>query len=546
METQDMHEQLQRSDYALLEYEAIEQLRAAQNAEMQQAGDSAVAALPTPMDAFNDGPAAHGRAVTGVTEHLDKQLAEKVSQRFDKDADPELFKLVLQTLTAVSAQNMSIEKWYNGDPNADGMYDNYESSGRYQVEKLLASLKDGESGDKPAKETPKEPTGSPFDHESPEFKAANLALRSTRLAFAKLSVEGRHRSLKSGKKSKAFAAELQNAHDEYQTAQNNIFSMYISGYRSQGYSDDAIGEKLMPAAMVNAIKEQGAFTAAEQEYLMTDKTLRGRATRFLSKRGALFGLSAVSGLAIGTGVRAISKSTAALAVGMTGGAAAGAYFGVRAAKGALLSKLKSGVALHKQVEVRAAKDKATLEARISRISGKSIEDVRNIVGSVGSIALIRVEKDRKTNFRNTAISMALGAGAAALAFELAPEISDIFNDGHDAPQPSGGSGHPPPIAVTPPKPIDTGGFKIDYSVKSGEGYGQVFQDLAKEQGVTVDGYREFLKFAHDHASEKIFSDNNSYTHSGGARISHAGASHFNPNFLAAFHQQLVEEGKIAA
>ena len=469
--------------------------------------------------------------------NFDSLMADFLDANVSREDNPDHYNALSELLNKYSFDRMGDAKWRNGDRDAGGNPD-FTTSGRYQLEAIVAAID--------SREVTEAPSGSPFDHESPEFKAANLALRSTRLAFAKLSVEGRHRSLKNGKKSKAFAAELQNAHDEYQTAQNNIFSMYISGYRAQGHSDDAIGEKLMPAAMVNAIKEQGAFTAAEQEYLMTDKTLRGRATRFLSKRGALFGLSAVSGLAIGTGVRAISKSTAALAVGMTGGAAAGAYFGVRAAKGALLSKLKNGVALHKQVEVRAAKDKAALEARISRISGKSIEDVRNVVGSVGSIALIRVEKDRKTNFRNTAISMALGAGAAALAFELAPEISDIFNGGHDAPQPSGGSGHPPPIAVTPPKPIDTGGFKIDYSVKSGEGYGQVFQDLAKEQGVTVDGYREFLKFAHDHASEKIFSDNNSYTHTGGARISHAGASHFNPNFLAAFHQQLVEEGKIAA
>ncbi len=550
METQDMHEQLSRENYALLQYEAIEQLRASQRTVMQEAGDKSVEALPTPIDAFNDGARVHEQAAHSVTDQLDQKIVETVSNSYDKGSDPELYALVLQTLTAVSSQHMTDEKWYNGDPNSDGKYDNYESSGRCQVEKLLNSLRNGGTNDEP-EETPESPNGSPFDHDSPEFKAANTALESARTTFAKLSVEGRHRSLKNGKKSKAFAAQLHQAHDVYQTAQTNIFGMYIAGYRAQGHSDEVIGEKLMPEAVKNAIKEQGVFTEAEQNYLLTDNSLRSRATRYLSTKGKLFGLSAVSGFAIGTGMRVLSKSTAALAVGVAGGATAGALLGARAAKGALLSRLKSGVALHKEVGVRAAKDKGILESHLSGISGRSIEDVHKVVGSVGAIALNRVEKDRKTNRNRTAISMALGAGAAALAFELVPEITEFFGGYHETPEPPTGTvDHTPtltpPTVATPPKPIDTYGFKPNYSVKNGEGYGQVFKDLAQEQGVHFDGYSEFLKFAHEYPNVKIFSDNNSYAHAGGARIAHAGASHFSPDFLAAFHQQLVEEGKIAA
>jgi hypothetical protein len=533
-------------------FEAIDDIRRSQEAAIRAAQ----------MRAMHEGTAAsstglfvgrqsRAEAKANVVAGFDGQIEQFVGSQIERDDNPERYDALLGFVKNLSITNMSRDKWRHGDLDATGEPD-FHTSGRYLLEKKLEELSTGQADT--AEDEPEEPARTPeegpVDHESPEFAAAQTALGVTRKKFAELSVQGRQRSLKNGKKSKAFAAELQSAHDAYQAAYGDIIDMYITGYRDQGRSAEHMYEKLVPWTII----EQGNFSNAEKTYLETDDSIRSRATRFLSKRGGLFGLSIVSGAATGAVVRAVSKTGLALAVGVTGGAAAGALLGARAAKGALLSKVRSGVQLHKDFEKRRDQDKADLEAHLAGVTDKSEAEVRNAVIKVGAIALGRVESDRKTNLKRTLISTALGATAAAVAFELAPEIHELLTNGHDTPGGPDAStdGGTPAAPVTPHEtpPTTVAGFDKDYIVKPGDGYEHVLQGLANEQGVHLsdaEAYRDVLKLVSPHgAAAHVFNESINYLHGNDVRIAHPGLAHLNAIFAQQFHDQLVADGKIAA
>lgn len=520
----------------------------------------------------------HGRYVSGTElkaasrsaeAGFDGQMSDFLDQHMIRDDNHEQYDTVSALLSSYSIDKMSNAKWRNGDCDADD-YPDFTTSGRYQLNATLEdmSMPQSEETDEP-EDNPTEV--NPIDHSSPETQAVYQTLIETQTALAKLSIERRKLIRKNGKVPTALAEQYAEAETAYTAARSNTVDMYVQGYRSNSdLSEQQIYEKIAPLLIKFTHHD---FTAIELNLMSSDDSLRSRAAHFLAKRGALLGLSGASGAAIGFGARALSKSALVAGIGITGGVAAGALLAVRTTKNILMAKVKSEALLNKEFTKRRTADESVLAKFLKDhpTTENAEQSLKSISSRVGQVITERVETDRKSNFKRMLIAGVVGGAAAALAevaVEFGPDLVHAI-EGKDAnvnslnstPPPSGNVAPPP--APAPPAPsgpvnvqipdhqITIGGGAAapgnTYSVADGEGFGKVFQDVANQQGASsVDGYREFLKFAKDHASENIFTDNNSYNYAGGARISHPGLSHFNARFLADYHQQLLDEHKIAA
>ena len=552
METGTSQEQAQATDYSFLEFEAIEKLRSEQLAQLKSAGDAAVSELSY-IDAFDNGATVRTTVEKKLTPELDEKLEAYLETILSKEADSKRFFEIFTFLRSISAQNMDSAKWYNGDRGVDGTYDDYTTSGRYQADIVFEAL----SSEEPTASEPESPEDTedpelPDDfHTSPEAMAVYGAVTTARNNLAQISVARRQQLRKGGKQAEQLSAKYDLAKTAYDTALKNVTDFYVTGYRTSGFTDEVIMERVLP----RMIGEHHSFTEAEYNLLKTDDSLRARAARFLGKRGAMFGLSAASGAGIGFAARAISKSAVVAGVGISGGAVAGGLIAARFTKNILLAKVRNNVALNKEFDNRRAKDELELQDHISETTDSPLEQsLQSANEKISDVISGRVEKDVKSNRRRVAFSALIG-GIAAAAVEFGPDIyHSIAGNEHYSPTTSTPDHIVPTTPQTPSTPAGPtasggtpSGSGAEYTVSRGEGYGQVFKDLAGQQGAhNVDGYREFLKFTHDHASEKIFTDNNSVPHSGGAWIGRPGLSHYNARFLADFHQQLVEEGKIAA
>jgi len=520
-------EQAQVADYAWLEVSAIDQMRADQQAAIsQRAFDSHYA---------GGVDVAFSQAETELAPELDEQIEAYVDQRLGENADPAMRTVIVSHLKECAAYRMNDQMWANGELQNDEHQ--YNTSGSFKTDLLLDVLRETDATQDDPEADDESEASAAFDPFSPEAQETYGALTKARNEFAKLSVEGRQRSLKLGiGKSKKFNIALEKAHEEYQKAYNAVLDMHIAHYRDAGEVPETVYEQMM----THVIKEHKDFSAAEYEQLSQDKSLRGRVARTLSKRGGLIGLSAASGVASGLVARAISTGTKGLLIGMTGGAAAGAYFGARLARGPLLAKVKSGIALHKEFTKRHEVDHEAVKARIAEISGKTEDEVRTAVSHIGAIMMGRVETDRKTNFKREVLGAAVGAGAAALAFEFVPVVHDLWNGHGTPPSTHGGGTPPPPHGGTTPPPVDNYGYTPSVTVEHGHGYIKEIQDLAAQKGQhlsiaqATDAYHHIL----NNQGANFFTNDANLPHGGDNWISRPGAATWDHNHLASFHHWL--------
>ena len=588
METGTSLEQPQVAEYSLIEYEAIEELRQAQASQLKTAGDSALSSVSYG-DAFLYGDRIRTEAEAQLHPQLDYELELYVDAHISKSEQPEQYNQMFALLRSVSAHNMDSAKWYNGDKDADGNYD-YTTSGRCQAEAIYDQLKLEHAAviEEPTQEQAVEPTGNPIDHMSPEAQAVYGPAIAAREALAVLSVERRQMILKNGKKAKELATKYDAARATYEAALQDVTNFYVKTYRDKGFKEETIHQRVLP----RLIDEHHKFTEEEYKILTLDNSLRSRVARFLGKRGAMMGLSAVSGYALGKAARAVAGGALMAGVGITGGAAAGGIIGVRSAKNALLAKVHSSASLNKDFDKRRAADKAALEEHL--VGNKNVEvdeAARSMHARIGAIITERVEKDRKSNARRVVVSTLIGGATAAAAFELAPCIEhtiggwfhDSGNNGNALTTPSDhgqytfpGSGEhqanplaPPvqpsgPVQVEIPKgPVTIGGnpggngsnvfdgFHTNVTVEHGNGYIRELQDLAAQKHVhlsldqATDAYHHVLNSQGAH----FFTNDPNYVYHGDNRISNPGPAIWDHAHIAAFndwlHQQEAE-GKVAA
>jgi hypothetical protein len=549
-----------------LSYDAIEDVR------QQQEDAVAAAEMQATHKWLENGRYISGTALTAARQSAEAGFGEQITafldQHMSRDENPARYDAASSLLRTHSIDHMDNAQWRNGNRDADGNLD-FTTSGRYQLgaareDIRLIGLEETDNHNENAADV------DPIDHSSPEAQIVYRKLIETQTDLAKLSIERRKLIRKNGKVSISLAEQYAEAETAYAAARSETVDMYVHGYRTNtNLSEQQIFEKIAPLLIKFTHHD---FTAIEFKLMSSDESLRSRAARFLAKRGALFGLSAASGAAIGFGARTLSKSAIVAAVGISGGVAAGALLAVRTTKNILMAKIKSEALLNKEFDKRRMADESVLARFLNDhpTAENAEQSLKSISARVGQVITDRVETDRKSNFKRMLIAGAIGGAAAALAevaVEFGPDIMHNIEDkdstlGSSTPLSPGASNGEvapnPPVTPSGPVVVQIPDHQITigsgsaasgeaYSVTDGEGFGKVFQDVADQQGAhNVDGYKEFLKFSKDYAGENIFTDNNSYNYTGGARISHPGLSHFNARFLADYHQQLLDEQKIAA
>ncbi len=531
-------------------FEAIDDIR-------QQQEDSVQAAeMQVAQDAVASGKFASSKSLKEARQSAEASFSEPfeafLSSHVDATESPEHYAVLAALLQSFSIDHMGSTKWRNGDLDADGNYD-FTTSGRYQLQVALETLTSRSSEN----DQPTDPSEEdPIDHMSPEAEAVYTALLSARTALAPLSLARRQLIRKGGKKAKALEAEYGQAKAAYDTALQNVTTFYVTGYRANCANDVTIREKVLP----RLIDEHRAFTQTEFDLLKTDDSRRARIARFLGKKGAVFGLSAVSGVGIGLAARAVSKSALMAGIGITGGAVAGGAIAARLTKNILLAKVRNNIAINRDFEKRRDQDVSALKDHLTSTGEMPLdESVQSVHGKIGAIITDRVEKDRKSNRNRVAISALIGGAAAAAAFEFGPDLHHAFGGGyHDHDDVGAGSGTTTPdtpetpitpvTPVIPSAPIDNYGFNPHVTVEAGHGYIKEIQDLAAQKGdhLTIaqatDAYHHVLNSQGVH----FFTDDQNYTFHGDNRIAHPGSATWDHAHLASLHQWLVENEKTAA
>lgn len=544
-------------------FEAVDDLRKQQDASVL------AAEMQVAQAAVADGKYASNKSLKEAREsaetHFSEPFEDFLAGNLDRGENTARYEAISSLLQSFSLSHMGNEKWLHGDIGADGKND-FTTSGRYQLQQALESLSE------PSAEADAPQEVNPIDHTSPEAQAAYAAVTSARNQLAKLSVARRQLIRKGGKKATTLTAQYNEARTAYGTALENVTAFYVTAYHDRGADDQSIREKVLP----RLIDEHHSFTQAEFDILKTDDSLRGRTARYLGKRGAMFGLSAGSGVAIGLAARAISKTALMAGIGITGGAAAGGLIAARYTKNILLTGIRNSVALNKEFEKRRAQDTAALKSHLETTASTPLDvSIRSVHAKIGAVITDRVEKDRISNRNRVAVSALIG-GVAATAAEFGPDLyHDVFGSSHGSAAAPETTSTPPSATSSPAAPVaplnptggpttieipngsvviggtpspNIGSFNPQVLVEPGHGYILEIQDMAAQNGdqlsitQATDAYHHVL----DSQGANFFTDDQNYVFNGDNRISRPGFATWDHAHLTSLQEWLTENEKNAA
>ncbi len=569
METGNIQEQAQALDYSFIEYEALDKLRADQQAQLNSAGAVAVAELSY-KEAFISGDEALTAAEKQLAPELDHKIELLVDSHLSKTEQAEQYNKVFALIRTISAHNMDDAKWYNGEIGADGNYD-YTTSGRYLAKQIILELKAHQPVVAEETETSEDDQESEdpdlVDHNSPEVVTAYRELETTINNLAELSVARRKLMRRNhGKVPADLEAKYNQAHAAHQAAIKKTTDLFIAGGRTQGISDQKIYEKVAPKMIKFAHTD---LTTAEFKLLTSDDSFRAKAARFFAKRGTLLGLSIGSGIGIGLGVRALSKSAVAAGAGITGGAAVGAALAIRTTRNVLTAKLRNNVMLNKEFQQRQAADAKTLSAFETKAAANPDAKLAlYAVGSkIGEVITKRVETDVRNNKRRAIFAAAAG-GLAAAAVEFGPDLWHALE----------GNTHPTSDTVTIPPhvtpaapavevptptatqivdglnldnqpPIVIGGGNtigsLDPNVYVEHGHG-IIREIRDTTGLSgADATKAYHAVLQSQGSQ-FFNSIPVVPHGADEWISHSGYTAWDRNHEAALYNWMLENDKVAA
>ncbi len=398
--------------------EEIETVRRAQELAIVEAGAEALAGLEV-SEVFDRGIELRDVAQEQLKNEIDEAAELYVADHLSREDNEELFDGCVDLVKRYSILNMSDSEWRAGVQNADGDYDQPETSGQRRLwHELLVLEREEDIDDDPA--DPPVPEDLTPLHDDAEVVRLAGNLQTSRSALAAISIKRRALLSKgASKKAKALSDEYDAAQAAYNQAQLEIGAMSVDALRASGVADDEIKVQVVAGTLA----ERAAFTQAEADAMAEDNSRMGKFVRWYSKTTKrMVGINLAVGVTTGYALGKFVKYGLLAAVP---GVGFGALVGLRAGKSMLTAGVAGRARLHREFEQRGTADSAALRDQLieeSRgISGTDTAELatfaaRNIQNSVDN----RITKDIKGNVKRVAISTAV-AGSAAVVGALAAD-----------------------------------------------------------------------------------------------------------------------------
>jgi hypothetical protein len=477
-------------DLSFAEVDAIDDLR---DRQMEAIGEvnNRINKSVTPMDLMSRFKVVQQRKreqSEAVVEDLSNDYLDSNTSR---DQNPEAYDALKELFASTTVTQISTEKWFRGDRDADGNYIP-GTSGREIAQSKLDALRaklalapeptpapapTPASVPAPIEATPTppatdettppptpapapapEPKPAPAPVDPPEIKPPKHAaddtqeipvdkerlrleqeagqaigrLMESRQQFAEISAQRSQQWRKRGSKPKKLEAEYLRLQEIYKRHE-------VEAGRAKALLDIHAGksETLVRAHICDDLLiEDKKLKAEELDYLEKDQSLVARVGRKLAKGrrlGWLVGGTAVVAGASSTAVKG-ATGVALMAATPLAMAGIGGLAAIQTAKGALTATVGNRARQYKEFDKRAEEDYVVLEAFLQRFRKADGRDNyhEHVLGrgTQGHMDLLdtRVETDRKDNARRVITTTAIGGAAAAAGVGLGL-LADHFDVG---------------------------------------------------------------------------------------------------------------------
>jgi hypothetical protein len=567
-----------------MDVDAVDALRAQQAAAINHAQnevlkDYDVFAYMQNREAIDDELAA------GATAANESVYTDYLNSHVDRDSDPDLYDRLLDLLDQSSVEKMDSEEWHLGERDADGKHTQPETSGK----SILASELSDIRGDYD------EPDDLEDDHEEDdeededdEFDPAisdeervrrHDDLNAARANLAKLSYQCRQLNREGGKKNAKLLDEFKAAQLEYDNAVYEVGLIQTSDMRHNGVAPAA----MLATVTSETILEFKMLAQEERAVMEADDSRRGKFAKWLAKGHRLQIVSGVFGFSLGVGSKLIggAAGVAAAASAPVAAAAAASVVAARTSGAVLAATVGNRAHNIKHFDVRKQQDEKSLRDRLAGLTLAADPDtfhetmVDHANNHLQNVVTERGQQDRRSNRKRVITAAAISGGAAILGagvtalVEHTDVVGHIADKFHDHPNGSGthgaqggptqgsGTGNTPPSGSgtdgttpgsgTPSSPegakdlVD--GYHADVNVEAGTGYQHALHELAAQKHLNLTDDQSWKLYQHlNHEFHgDFFTNNDSYAMGqGNYGISHAGASHWNPQVIHAMNEWMQQ------
>lgn len=491
------------------------------------------------------------------------EAEQYLSLYLKREDNPELYDRLKQLIAGVSYYNMDGVEWHLGEPDEQGKHYKHETSGRDQYEAALKEL----FGDKPEDDEPEEPKDDepkPDDEDEEEKGPSPLeALIAARKELAALSVERRKLLRKGGKKNKKLEEQYTEAQKRYDEALQAAGVAMVTDMRQDGATDTDIRAEIVRLTLT----ENQEFSAAQREAIGEKDSLRWRlATKLANKKGWLTGFSVANGAVFGTGARFVGKGMVVLGSGILLPVAVASAVAIRTTKAIIGSSVGNLAYMIRDFDKTAVADHKRLESHAKELDGSTTHEafIQAAAGLLNKNITGRVDADRKRNQARVLKAVALSAGAAVAAEFVTDYFKGSGSDNHAASTQKPNYNDTIPPNQNPPKPgtlpyqqsgghhggghgqgsgnhggghgngnqggnhgggtPPQNGSAVKVHIGDGEGYQQMYADIARQNGIHVNDAQTWYAVTH---TEGVLENNplkgdTTYMFHGDPRIQEAG------------------------